>query len=69
MVVEQLQRNQVDSSRKMLINCEILIVLGRVLFFAEQPLQHVFQQQLKMVDDFQFIYQLINYLARFFHSK
>ena len=56
MVVEQLQRNQVESSRKMLINCEILIVLGSVLFFAEKPFQHVFQHQLKMVDDLQFIY-------------
>ena len=56
MVVEQLQRNQVESSRKMLINCEILIVLGLVLFFAEKPFQHVFQQRMKMVEDFQFIY-------------
>lgn len=39
----------------MLINCEILIVLGRVLFFVEKPFQHVFQKQLNLVDNFQFI--------------
>lgn len=39
----------------MLINCEILIVLGRVLFFAEKPFQHAFQKQLNLVDNFQFI--------------
>ena len=52
----------------MLINCEILIVLGRVLFFAEKPFQHAFQKQLNLVDNFQFILEN-KYSRKFFFIR